>query len=122
MGFKTTPSRRAIVGTFLENLPRRASGRPPIDPSVRDPEICNFAYQDMITRAFNWVSMLVPRVNALGGECVTLATCLGGKSISSVYITCASCMGLPRSFDRNTASSVPADNSTAVPLGVWNLP
>ena len=111
MGFKTTPSRIAIVQTFIENLPRRAWGRPPVDPSINDPEICNFAYQDMITKAFDYVSGLVPRINAMGGECATLATCLGGKSVSSVYITCANCAGRLGSIDRAFASSSPSGSS-----------
>ena len=122
MGFKTTPSGLAIVRTFIENLPRRASGRPPLDPSIRDPEICNSAYQDMITKAFNYVRLLIPRINAMGGECVTLATCLSGKSVSSVYITCAGCAGRLGSYDRRVASSIPSANSLQLCLAASGSP
>jgi hypothetical protein len=109
MPFKTTPSWPARIRLFVDDLPlRRPLGSPPIDPSVRDPEICSIMYQDMITKAFNWVSTLVPRINAMGGECTTLATCLAGKSVSSVYLTCANCVSYPNSFDKDFASNTPS--------------
>ena len=89
MGFKTQPSRIARVTNTLENLPRRLLGRPLNPPN--DPEICGFTWEGYIRNAFTKTDSFVTDIKLLGGECLKLGTCLDGKSVDSVYITCANC-------------------------------
>src|SRR4051794_24833634 len=94
MPFKTQPSTLAQIEHFVSNLPRRLSGRPISPPPwVLDPEICPPNFQTSITTAFTYVATLNTDITILGGECAKLATCLAGKSVTSVDITCANCAG-----------------------------
>jgi hypothetical protein len=103
MGFKTTSSKLVTISNFLENLPRRLSGRPPI-PLRYDPEICGPVQEDLIVKAFNWVDQRVTQIKLMGGECLKLGTCLDTKSAGSVYITCANCAGGANSPSSSRAS------------------
>src|SRR5918996_1876812 len=102
MPFKTSPSTISVVSNFVSNLPRRFSRQPLTRPV--DPEICSATFQTYIRNAFGYVALRVTDINALGGECVKLATCLAGKTVSSVYITCANCGGRPSSSDASEGS------------------
>jgi hypothetical protein len=91
MGFKTQPSFNHVVTNWFANIPRRVSGKPVLPP--HDPEICSTEYQTFITEAFKYVADHVVDIDLMGGECVTLAACLAGKTISSLEISCAYCTG-----------------------------
>lgn len=104
MPFKREPSGIAIIRSILENIPRRVTGRPPIS-RPHDPEVCGPLYEGYITAAFNNVNTRINDIKLMGGECSKLGTCLDGKSVSSVYITCANCIGgRPSSSDASDAS------------------
>jgi hypothetical protein len=95
MPYKREPSTVAILSNFLDNLPRRLGGNPISRP--HDPEICGSIYEGYIDAAFNYVASLNTDILILGGECSKLATCLAGKTTSSLYITCANCTGAKNS-------------------------
>jgi hypothetical protein len=93
MPFKTVPDTIAQIEYVVSNLPRRLTGRPPLTKGPHDPEICGSFYEGYISTAFNYVADHNTDILILGGECQKLATCLAGKTVSSLYITCANCTG-----------------------------
>lgn len=53
---------------------------------------CDAGEENAIRLAFNKIqNVIIPEVNALGGECRTLAGCLRGKALSTLNITCEDC-------------------------------
>ena len=97
MGFKVGPSQIVRLTTLIENLPRRAAGRPLIDPRTRDPEVCSPQARAWILTGFDLTRGVIPQIRGLGGECVRLADCLDMKAATlmghptDVYVTCANC-------------------------------
>ena len=65
MGFKTRSAKLVRVTNFLENLPRRLSGRAVV-PLGYDPEICGDEVQDLIVEAFNRVNGRVTEIKLMG--------------------------------------------------------
>jgi hypothetical protein len=106
MPFKTVPSTLAQLQNFVSNLlPQKKSGAPISKPPwVIDPEICEPSFQTYITNAFAHVANLNTGITLLGGECGKLATCLAGKSVGSVYITCANCSEGARPSSSNASA------------------
>jgi hypothetical protein len=93
MPFKRQASTLQRVSNLIENLPRRATGRPPI-PRNFDPEICGPLYEGYIDIAFSQATVRRSTdLQIMGAECRKLGLCLSGKTVSSLYITCANCIG-----------------------------
>lgn len=76
----------ALAANRIANLPRRAAGRPPI---TWDPTVCSPAAQNAITNAFfSLGNSQIPEISRHGGDWATLATCMQGKTINTLSITC----------------------------------
>ena len=111
MGFKESPPRIVDLTTFIENLPRRAAGRPLIDARTRDPEICSPQYRSWILGGFYIAGVVATQIRGLGGECVKLANCLDTKTPvltgnpTDVYVTCANCTPSPTGAGQPSSSS-----------------
>jgi hypothetical protein len=89
--FKTTPAKVVIIGHSFENAARRLFGRRHLWPPDYDPEVCSANHAVSIMAALDYVAAHVQEIKDLGAECLTLGTCLAGKNVNSLYITCANC-------------------------------
>jgi hypothetical protein len=109
----------ALAANRIANLPRRVTGRPPIN---WDPTACSPAAQNAITDAFfSLGNSQIPEIERRGGDWLKLATLMKTKTVGSVSITCDWCRGgAPMSSNQNAQSlQICLDTGVRDYLAAW---
>ena len=87
MGFASSLPKIVIAADKLANLPRRASGKPPLPRW--DPTACNpFEQQAIGTAFFSLGNSAIPEIRSRTGDWKTLADQMETKTVNSLTITC----------------------------------